>query len=127
MTAAGEQHPDDEGADSHDVVTQDGDDQAGDSTRGEPVVPRWWHSQPLGLWWLLPLGFAVAGWLLWGGELRAFGYAVAATLVLAAVLRIIVPRDAVGGLMVRSRAWDSSILIGFALAVSLVTWSLDLD
>lgn len=93
----------------------------------DPVVPRWWHSQPLGLWWLLPVGLALSTWILWQGELRRFGYAVAASLVVAAVARSVLPRDVVGGLMVRSRTWDAVILLGLAAAVAGISWSLDLS
>lgn len=99
---------------------------AGAADEEEPVVPRWWHSQPLGLWWLLPIGLAASSWVLWAGNLRVFGYSVTGTLALAAVVRLVLPRDSVGGLMVRSRAWDVVILLGLATALAVVTWTLDL-
>lgn len=84
-------------------------------------LPRWWSTQPLGLWWLLPLGLGGALWVLLDGRLRLFGYAVGATLAAAALLRLVLPRDRVGGLMVRSRAWDVITLL--ALAGAIVTVS----
>lgn len=105
---------------------RESDTESDSESDDEPVVPRWWHSQPLGLWWLLPAGFLASGWFLWAGQLRSFGYSVAATLLAAALVRVALPRDSVGGLMVRSRTWDTVILVGMAAALAGATWSLDL-
>lgn len=89
-------------------------------------LPRWWRSQPLGLWWGLPVGLTVGVWLLVQGQVRLFGYVVAATLGVAAVVRLVLPRDAVGGLMVRSRFWDVVTLLALAAAVTGLAATLNL-
>ncbi|WP_161958488.1 DUF3017 domain-containing protein [Ornithinimicrobium cavernae] len=80
--------------------------------------PANWGSQPLGLWWVLPLGLAVAVVVLFNGGLRASGYVIAGTLALCALLRLVVPRGAVGGLVVRSRAWDVLTLLALAVGIA---------
>lgn len=87
-------------------------------------VRRWRSGQPLGLWWLLPVGLAVALWLLLGGGLRTYGYAMAATLVVAAVVRLVTPKDRAGGLVVRSRVWDVVLLLALAAATLVLTANL---
>lgn len=86
--------------------------------------PANWGSQPLGLWWVLPIGLTVAIVVLFGGGLRASGYVIAGTLALAAVLRLLLPRGAVGGLLVRSRAWDVVTLLVMASAVAVLSATL---
>ncbi|MBW8173747.1 DUF3017 domain-containing protein [Ornithinimicrobium sp. Arc0846-15] len=80
--------------------------------------------QPLGLWWLLPLGLAAACWMLLSGGLRGFGYTMAATLMVAAMVRLIVPGRWAGGLRVRSRVADVTILLVLASATTILTASL---
>ncbi len=84
----------------------------------------WRTTQRLGLWWILPLGFVVGLVVLVQGNIRQGGYVIAATLGLAAVLRLLLSRDAVGGLMVRSRAWDVLILLGLAVGAAVISASL---
>jgi Protein of unknown function (DUF3017) len=84
----------------------------------------WRTRQPLGAWWLLAAGLAVALWLLLGGGLRGYGYAMAATLVVAAIVRAAVPRERAGGLVVRSRAWDVGLMLTLALAAVVLSSSL---
>ena len=61
-------------------------------------------------------------------EFRAalVGYLVAGTLVVAAGLRAVLPRDTVGGLMVRSRLWDVVTLVVLAAAVTGLAATLNL-
>lgn len=82
--------------------------------------PANWGSQPLGLWWLLPLGLTVAMVVLFSGGVRSAAYVIAGTLTLSAVLRLVLPRGAVGGLLVRSRAWDVVTLLVLAAAVTAI-------
>lgn len=84
----------------------------------------WRSGQPLGLWWLLPLGLAGALWVLMAGGLRSYGYAMAATLAVAALVRLVVPRALSGGLVVRSRLWDVVSLMALSLAAAVLTASL---
>lgn len=90
-----------------------------------PVKPRSrrpanWGSQPLGLWWLLPIGLTVAVIVLFTTGIRQSTYVIAGTLVLCAILRLILPREKVGGLLVRSKAWDVLTLLVLAAAVTVV-------
>lgn len=85
-----------------------------------PPLPAWRRRQPLGWWWILPVGLVVAFGLLLQGELREFGYAVGGTLGIAGLIRLIMPRDTVGGLLVRSRWMDVACLWGLALAVAFL-------
>lgn len=80
-------------------------------------VPR---SRPLGPWWLGVVGLAVAAVLLVAENLRAFGYAVALTLVVLALARMVLPADRAGGLAVRSRTVDVLTLLGLAGAMAFV-------
>ncbi|WP_165700032.1 DUF3017 domain-containing protein [Ornithinimicrobium ciconiae] len=86
--------------------------------------PANWGSQPLGLWWVLPAGLSVALWVLLVGSVRTAGYTVAVTLAVAALLRLVLPRAAVGGLLVRSRVWDVLVLLVMAVAVAILSATL---
>lgn len=94
------------------------------SDRSSDRRPANWGSQPLGLWWVLPLGLTLAIVVLFTGELRASGYVIAGTLALAGLLRLVLPRGAVGGLLVRSRAWDVFTLLALATGVAVLTATL---
>lgn len=87
-------------------------------------IPRWRRTQSLGVWWVLPVGLVTA-LVFWAqGHLRSGGFAMGATLVLAAVLRLLLPRRAAGGLLVRSRTWDVITLLALAAAVTLLSATL---
>lgn len=104
-----------------------GEDDTGADEDGQAgEVAPWWHSQPLGLWWVLPIGLVAAGWLLLEGRVRLSGYTMGGTLALAALLRLLLPRDMVGGLMVRSRTWDVLVLLGLAIGVTVISAALAL-
>ena len=99
---------------------------APDVPEHERDLPRWWRTQPLGLWWLLPVGLTAAVWVLVQGEVRVFGYLLGLTLAAAAVLRLVLPRDTVGGLMVRSRTADVVTLLALAVAVVVLSATLNI-
>jgi hypothetical protein len=84
----------------------------------------WRTRQPLGAWWLLAAGLAMALWLLLGGGPRGYGYAMAATLVVAAIVRAVLPKERAGGLVVRSRAWDVGLMLTLAVAAAVLSSSL---
>lgn len=86
--------------------------------------PANWGSQPLGLWWVLPVGLTLAMWVVFASGVRAGGFVIAGTLVLAAALRLVLPRSAVGGLLVRSRGWDVGTLLVLAAAVTVLSATL---
>lgn len=106
-------------------MTEDSDSGDEEDREGGEIAP-WWHSQPLGLWWVLPLGLVAAGWLLMEGRVRASGYTTSGALALAALLRLVLPRGLVGGLMVRSRTWDVLVLLSLAVGIAVITASLAL-
>ncbi len=84
----------------------------------------WRVTQPLGAWWLLPLGLVVSIGFLMTGSLRNFGYAMAATIAAAALIRLITPDTRAGGLIVRSRLWDVLLMLVFAAATALLSANL---
>lgn len=86
--------------------------------------PANWGNQPLGLWWVLPIGLTAAVIVHFSGGLRASGYVIAGTLAVAAVLRLVLPRGAVGGLLVRSRVWDVFTLLVMAVGVAVLSATL---
>ncbi len=81
-------------------------------------------NQPLGAWWLFPIGLGVSVFFLLSGGLRSFGYAVAVTLVVAALARLVIPESHAGGLIVRSRMLDIGLLLAFAIATAILSASL---
>lgn len=83
--------------------------------------------QPLGLWWVGVAGLAVAGVLLVTENLRAYGYALGATMALLSLLRAVLPEARVGGLLVRDRWVDVAVmaLLGGAVAVLASTLRLE--
>ncbi|MGI8948964.1 MAG: DUF3017 domain-containing protein [Ornithinimicrobium sp.] len=84
----------------------------------------WRTGQPLGAWWLLPLGLAAALAVLLTGGLRTYGYTLAVTLAVAALVRLLLPKEHSGGLVVRSRAWDVVSLLVLSVAAAVLTASL---
>jgi hypothetical protein len=72
----------------------------------------------LGLWWVLG-GFALAGMglIVLDGRLRIGGFVIGVGLLVAAVLRLVVPEPHGGGIEVRSRVRDVLTLV---LAAALV-------
>ncbi|MGB3185996.1 MAG: DUF3017 domain-containing protein [Ornithinimicrobium sp.] len=84
----------------------------------------WRVTQPLGAWWVLPVGLVISLVLLISGGLRSFGYAMAVTLAVGALLRLLLPPTRAGGLIVRSRAWDVALLLALAVATVVLSASL---
>lgn len=82
--------------------------------------------QPLGVWWLGVAGLGVAVLLLVSQNLRAYGYAVGATLALLALLRAVLPRQRAGGLVVRGRWVDVVTLLLLGAAIAGVAYTLRL-
>ena len=82
--------------------------------------------QPLGVWWVGVVGLGVATFLLVAENLRAFGYAVAVTLGVLALLRAVLPKRWAGGLAVRSRLVDVLTLVVLGAAIAGVAATLRL-
>ena len=83
-------------------------------------------TQPLGVWWVGVVGLVVAGLLLTSSNLRAYGYALGATLAVLALLRAVLPTGRAGGLAVRSRVGDVITLLLLAGATVTVAATLRL-
>jgi hypothetical protein len=74
----------------------------------------------LGPWWAVLVGVAVALVLVAAGHVVGGGITLALTLGLGALLRAVVPSRRVGGLVVRSRAFDTAAMLTLAVACLLL-------
>ncbi|MEP6799948.1 MAG: DUF3017 domain-containing protein [Lapillicoccus sp.] len=87
----------------------------------------WRRLGGLGPWWLVAAIAAAGLWLSMLGRIRLGGHILAAAIVLAAVLRVMLPSPRGGGLEVRSRRVDVILLAllaaGVLLAFNLVKLS----
>ncbi|HEY7717151.1 MAG TPA: DUF3017 domain-containing protein [Pedococcus sp.] len=84
-------------------------------------------SAPRLRWWWAPVPVLLAGLaLLAVDRVRLGGYVLAAALALGALLRLVLPASASGGLVVRSRTVDVVTMALLAGALFLVTAVLDL-
>jgi len=81
---------------------------------------RWRAIGGLGVWWLVAAGSAVGlGLVSFTGALRTGGLVIAASFLLGAALRLVVPTPRGGGLEVRRRLLDVGLLLGLAVAIGL--------
>ena len=85
-----------------------------------------WVPPRLGVWWLVAAGLGVGMIVMWAGHVRGGGFVFAATLLVAGLLRLVLPASRAGGLAVRSRVVDAATLIGLGLALSAIVATLDL-
>jgi Protein of unknown function (DUF3017) len=74
----------------------------------------------LGLWWAVLVGIAVALGLIAAGHVVGGGVVMSLTLGVGALLRALVPSRGVGGLVVRSRAFDTAAMLALAVACLLL-------
>jgi hypothetical protein len=74
----------------------------------------------LGPWWVVLAGVAVALVLIALGHVVGGGVVMAGTFGLGALLRAVVPSRRVGGLVVRSRAFDTITMLTLATACLLL-------
>jgi hypothetical protein len=74
----------------------------------------------LGPWWAVLGGIAVALGLIAGGHVVGGGVVMSLTLGVGALLRALVPSRRVGGLVVRSRAFDTAAMLTLAVACLLL-------
>ena len=61
------------------------------------------------------------------GQVRWGGFVVAGALVLAALLRLMLPSSSAGGLVVRSRVVDVIFLLGMGVTLFVIVIALDLQ
>lgn len=88
---------------------------------GLPVI-----TKHLMAWWVLALGVVVALGFVATDHMWRASATLSATLVLAAVLRVILPVELAGGLVVRRMAIDVALLLALAIAVAALGFTLDL-
>jgi len=79
-----------------------------------------------GALWLVAAALTVGVALISLGQVRPGGLVVAGTLVGAALLRLALPPGPAGGLVVRSRLADVTVLLVMGLALFVIVSSLDL-
>ncbi len=79
---------------------------------------RWRPLRGLGPWWVVAV-VALVGLVLTtvGGHFRVGGFVVAASLVLAALVRAVLPPARSGGLAIRSRPFDVLVMLVAAALV----------
>ena len=80
----------------------------------------------LGWWWAVPPVLVLGLVLIGLQHVRAGGFVLAVGVGLAALLRLVLPTSRSGGLAVRSRVTDVTILAALALGLAVVTKLLDL-
>jgi hypothetical protein len=97
-----------------------------DPPDGASVEPRPPIVSALGLWWLLALGLAVGMAFIATDHMWRAGASVAASLWLAAALRLSFTEDRAGGLVVRDRWLDVTVLAVAGVLVALSAFTLDL-
>ena len=74
----------------------------------------------LGAWWLVLAGVAVSLIVIAAGRVKVGGAVMALSLGVGALLRAVVPSRGVGGLAVRSRAFDTVSLLVLSFACLLL-------
>lgn len=100
---------------------------SGEGTRpGVRLEPRPPIVSTLGVWWLPVIGLLVAcGFVATDHMLRA-GASFGASMWLAAALRAVLPESVAGGLVVRDRWLDVTMLVIGGIAVVVSAFTLDL-
>lgn len=78
--------------------------------------------EPVLAWALAGLVGAASLAIVWTGHLRLGGYVLAGALVLAGVLRAVLPGSRAGALVVRPRWVDVILWFGLGVAVAVATW-----
>ena len=84
------------------------------------TIPRlgwWWVATPV-----LALGIVAFGF----GHVQLAGFVMAGGLLMAALIRAVLPTERSGGLVVRSRVVDVATMALFGVGLAVITASLDL-
>lgn len=88
---------------------------------GKPIITRY-----LNAWWVLAAGMVLSlAFVATDHMWRATG-TMSLTLVVAAVLRVALPTEKAGGLIVRRTVLDVVTLVGLAVIVAVIGFNLDL-
>lgn len=85
-----------------------------------------WVPPRLGVWWVVALGLAAGLLVMVLGHVRSGGFVFAGTLMVAGILRLVLPASRAGGLAVRSRVVDAATYFGLGLALTAIVATLDL-
>jgi hypothetical protein len=85
-----------------------------------------WVPPRLGVWWVVAVGLVGGVAVMFFGSVRTGGFVFAASLLLAGVLRLVLPAGRAGGLVVRSRLVDAGTLLGLGVFVTAIVATLDL-
>ena len=80
----------------------------------------------LGWWWVVAPLFALGLLAYAFDRILLGGYLLAAAAGLCAIIRLVLPKEEAGGLAVRSRFTDVTVLVGFAVALVFITSVVDL-
>ena len=84
-------------------------------------------SARFGALWLVAAALIAGVAVIGLGHVRLGGLVLAMTLVVAALLRLMLPRAPAGGLVVRSRSADVAFLLVMGLALLVIVVTLDLQ
>jgi Protein of unknown function (DUF3017) len=79
-----------------------------------------------GALWLVAAALVSGMTLIGLNHVRPGGFVIAGGLVVAGLLRLMLPRARAGGLVVRSRATDVLFLVGMGLTLFVIVTALDL-
>ncbi|HEX8971066.1 DUF3017 domain-containing protein [Oryzihumus sp.] len=85
-----------------------------------------WVPPRLGVWWVVAVGLVGGVVVMFFGSVRAGGFVFAGSLLLAGMLRLVLPAARAGGLVVRSRLVDAGTLLGLGVFVAAIVATLDL-
>ena len=85
-----------------------------------------WVPPRLGVWWVVALGLGAGLLVMVLGHVRGGGFVFAGTLLVAGILRLVLPTSRAGGLAVRSRVVDAATYLGLGLALTAIVATLDL-
>jgi multisubunit Na+/H+ antiporter MnhB subunit len=91
-----------------------------------PIEPRPPIVSSLGLWWLLAIGLVIALLFVATDHMWRAGASFACSMWLAAAIRAFYPDERAGGLVVRSRWLDVTMLVVGGILVAVSAFTLDL-
>jgi hypothetical protein len=80
-----------------------------------------------GALWLVALAMVSGLVVIGSGSVRWGGLVISGALFAGAVLRLVLPAERAGGLVVRSRPTDVIILLGMAVAMFVIVVAVDLQ
>lgn len=91
-----------------------------------PIEPRPPTTDRLSAWWVMAAVLALGLLLVAAWQVRAGGFALAAAPLVAAILRLVLPQEKAGGLVIRTVRIDVALYLFFAAALTVATMLLRL-